>query len=126
MTPASLEAPVDNTAGAPPEGLPLELAGSLSEAGSNGSISELELMALLGDAYQADAWPEMETPDLAAPPTPSAALADHAAGSGQAPPGDDPAPRFPPPDIAPGAAKGTDRQLGQAEIDALLAQLLGS
>jgi hypothetical protein len=111
----------------PPSGLPLELTGPASEAGTNGSISEFELMALLGDAYQADTWPEMQAPDLAAPPTPSSAMADHAAGNGHAPPGgDDPSPRFPPPDTEPAAAKEPERQLGQAEIDALLAQLLGS
>jgi hypothetical protein len=183
MISAATDGPADNTASSPEPGragtaparsgeqpLPSALSDDGQpvthtqrnvKPGPSGSISEMELMALLGKANAADTWPEA-TEQHSAEPTPLSALADHAAGTGGAPgdqsssehdgqagetgPGssisemelmallgdayeageDSHEPQFPPPDVEPAAAKAPERQLGQDEIDALLAKLLGN
>jgi hypothetical protein len=90
------------------------------------SISEAELMALLEDAHYADPWSTgvPQTPSGASLALPST-MAEHQIDTFRAPPGGPTEPVSPPPDTEPAAARESERQLSQTEIDALLARLLG-
>lgn len=131
IAPASDHRPPPGPQPPVPDRLAIEPSARVGEASRESDIPEAELKSLLADAHNADAWSDLRAPGVAqgrtrASPPPSSALADHAAGIGQArPAGDDIKPGSPPPDIETAAAKVPERQLSQASTDALLARLEG-